>query len=125
MLGRALHPWDSAPGWLRVADDPYLFYTATLVPIVVLVALVGQRPGELAAAFWLGGVALGSQAILGYRGRRRALQGRLGWQLVRLLPPLLFVALASRMVGGPSLPLIALYIPVVAAAAAVVLLGPE
>ncbi|MGQ0609457.1 MAG: diguanylate cyclase [Chloroflexota bacterium] len=139
MLGRALHPWNSAPRWLRVAEDPYLFYTATLVPIVVVVALIGQRPGELAAALWLGGVALGSQAFLGHRGRRRALQSRLAWQLVRLLPPLLFVALASRMVGGPSLPLIALYIPVVAAAAAagtaqggaaaaiaaVVLLGPE
>ncbi|MDQ3691893.1 MAG: hypothetical protein M3406_18035 [Chloroflexota bacterium] len=26
---------------------PYPFYTATLVPIVMLVALVGQRAGEL------------------------------------------------------------------------------
>ena len=139
MLGRALRPWRGAPRWLRVADDPYLFYTALLVPIVVVVALVGQRPGEPAVAVALGGLAICAQALLGYIGRRQHLQPRIGWQLIRLLPTLLFVAVASRAVGGPSLPLIPLYIPVVAAAAAagarqgsvaaaiaaVVLLGPE
>ena len=139
MLGRALHPWDMAPAWLRIAGDPYLFYTATLVPIAVVVALIAQRPGELALALALGGAAVGTQALLGHVGRSRRMHARLAWQLIRLLPPLAFVAVASRFVGGASLPLLALYIPIVAAAAAsgtvqgmvaagvaaVVLLAPE
>jgi diguanylate cyclase (GGDEF)-like protein len=139
MLGRALHPLDHAPSWLRIADDPYLFYTATLVPIVVLVALIGRRAGELETAILVGLAAIAVQALLGEAGRRRRIQARVAWQLLRLLPPLLFVGIATRTIGGPSLPLIALYIPVVAAAAAagtvqgaiaasfvaVALLGPE
>ena len=139
MLGRALHPWDVAPTWLRIADDPYQFYTAALVPIVVLVALISQRPGELALSLALGGAAVATQALLGHLGRSQRIRARLGWQLIRLLPPLAFVAVASRFIGGSSLPLLALYIPIVAAAAAagtvqamvaagvaaVVLLGPE
>jgi diguanylate cyclase (GGDEF)-like protein len=139
MLGRALHPWDMAPTWLRIADDPYLFYTAALVPIVVLVALISQQPGELALSLALGGTTVAIQVLLGHVGRTQRLHARLGWQLIRLLPPLAFVAVVSRFVGGASLPLLALYIPIVAAAAAagtvqamvaasvaaVVLLGPE
>jgi len=104
--------------WLRAADDPYLFYTASLVPIVVLVALIDERGGDLPTAIVLGGTGFVTQAALGYLGRRRRLRSRLAWQLLRLLPPLLFVAVASRLIGGPSLPLLALYIPIVAAAAA-------
>jgi diguanylate cyclase (GGDEF)-like protein len=139
MLGRALHPWDITPTWLRIADDPYLFYTAALVPIVVFVALIFQQPGELALSLALGGAAVATQALLGHLGRSQRIRARLGWQLIRLLPPLAFVAVASRFIGGASLPLLALYIPIVAAAAAagavqamvaasvaaVVLLGPE
>ena len=139
MLGRALRPWDMVPSWLRFADDPYLFYTATLVPIVVLVALISQRPGELPLSLALGATAVSTQALLGHVGRSQRLHARLGWQLIRLLPPLAFVAVASRYIGGASLPLLALYIPIVAAAAAagtvqatvaagvaaVVLLAPE
>jgi len=101
-----------------MAADPYLFYTAALVPIVVLVAVVGQRPGEPATALLLSGAVLGAQALLGHVGRRRRLNLRVDWQVLRLLPPLAFVAIASRLIGGPSLPLIALYIPIVAAGAA-------
>ncbi|MEO7295193.1 MAG: hypothetical protein ABIZ57_03535, partial [Candidatus Limnocylindria bacterium] len=115
ILRRAMQPFANPSGWLRIGDDPYLFYTATLVPIVILVALVGRRPGEVVIAVVLGALAIGVQALLGYLGKRRKLRGRIGWQLVRLLAPLLFVAITSRAIGGPSLPLIALYIPVVAA----------
>ncbi len=72
MLGRALHPWDMAPAWLRIADDPYLFYTAALVPIVVLVALISQRPGELVLSLALGAGAVATQALLGHLGRSPA-----------------------------------------------------
>jgi putative methionine-R-sulfoxide reductase with GAF domain len=138
-LGRALRPWGAAPAWLRVADDPYLFYTATLVPVVLVVALLAQQPGDLVTSLVLSVLAVGAQAVLGMVGRRRAVSERVAWQVLRLAPPLVFVALSTRLIGGPSLPLIALYIPVVAAAAAagavqgalatavaaVVLLAPE
>jgi len=138
-LGRVLNPWRVAPAWARIGDDPYLFYTATLVPIVVLVALVGQRAGDLPMAVLVSSLAIAVQALLGYLGKRHRLAAKLGWQLLRLLPPLAFVAVASRLIGGPSLPLLALYIPIVAGAAAagrsqgsvaaglaaVVLLSPE
>ncbi|MGI8999319.1 MAG: diguanylate cyclase [Candidatus Limnocylindria bacterium] len=118
LLSRTLDSWRMASARARVGDDPYLVYTATLVPIVVLVALVAQRAGELPMAVLLSGSAVAVQALLGSLVRRRRLAARLGWQLVRLIPPLAFVALASRLIGGPSLPLLALYIPIVAAAAA-------
>ncbi|MEJ7804139.1 MAG: diguanylate cyclase [Candidatus Limnocylindria bacterium] len=117
-LGRVLNPWRVAPAWARIGDDSYLFYTATLVPIVLLVALVGQRAGDLPMAILLSSLAIAVQAILGYLGKRHRLAAKLGWQLLRLLPPLAFVAVTSRLIGGPSLPLLALYIPIVAGAAA-------
>lgn len=118
MLGRAQRRWDLAPRWLRMADDPFLFYTSTLVPIVVVVAVIARRPGELALAVALSGLTIATQALLGLIGRRNRVHTRLAWQLLRLLPPVAFVAVASRFIGGPSLPLLALYVPIVAAAAA-------
>jgi len=58
------------PRLVRFADDPYLLYTATLVPIVVIVTLIAQRPGELGLALALSGAALATQALLGSIGRR-------------------------------------------------------
>jgi diguanylate cyclase (GGDEF)-like protein len=117
-LGDVLRPARVVPAWARVGDDVYLLYTASLIPVVLLVALLGQRPGEVWIALALGTLAFAGQAMLGVIGRRRRLSRRVAWQVVRLVPPLLFVAVASRAIGGPSLPLISLYIPVVAAAAA-------
>lgn len=117
--GSALRRWGRLPAWLRSTDDPYLFYTASLVPIVVLVGVIDQRRGDLLTALLLSGATLAAQAVLGYLSRSRRRRVRLEWQLLRLLPPLLFVAVASRTIGGPSLPLLALFVPVVAAAAAV------
>jgi len=117
-LRGTLRPWRITPRWLRIVDDPYLFYTATLVPIAILVAAVANRPGELVSALAISLIALAVQAALGEAGRRGHGSDRVAWHLVRLLPPLLFVAVASRLIGGPSAPLLALFIPVVAAAAA-------
>lgn len=138
-LGRALRPWEMAPPWLRIADDPYLFYTTSLVPIALVVAVIARQAGDIAEAIVISAATVAVQALLGVIGRRYQLNARVPWQLVRLLPPLAFAGLMTRFVGGPSLPLIALFIPVVAAAAAsgavqggvaavvaaVVLLGPE
>ena len=117
MLGRAAHPWGVAPSWIRIISDPYLFYTASLVPIVWIVAST-TAAGDFWTATLLGSTALGAQLLLGYIGERRHIKARIGWELLRLLPPLAFVAIASRTVGGSSLPLIPLFIPVVAGAAA-------
>jgi diguanylate cyclase (GGDEF)-like protein len=117
-LGRALRPWQLVRAGLRMGDDPYLMYTATLVPVVVVVALIARRPGEVWLALGLGAATVAMQAALGLIGNRRMVSRRVAWQILRLAPPLIFVALASRLIGGPSLPLIALYIPIVAAAAA-------
>ncbi|MEO6578175.1 MAG: sensor domain-containing diguanylate cyclase [Candidatus Limnocylindria bacterium] len=103
---------------LSFGADAYLFYTASLVPIAVLVAAIGQHPGDFALALAIGVAAIASQAGLGSIGRRRNIASNVRWQIIRLLPPLFFVAAATRFIGGPSLPLISLYIPVVGAAAA-------
>ena len=117
MLGRAERRWGPTPSWVRVISDPYLFYTASLLPIVWIVSST-TTAGDFWASTALGGTALGAQLLLGYVGVGRHLQARVGWQLLRLVPPLAFVAIASRTVGGSSLPLIPLFIPVVAGAAA-------
>jgi diguanylate cyclase (GGDEF)-like protein len=117
-LGSALRPWRVAPAWARLGDDTYLLYTATLIPVVVIVALIAQRPGEVWLALAFSAVTLAAQAILGVIGRRRQVNERVAWQIVRLAPALFFVAVASRLIGGPLLPLISLYVPVVAFAAA-------
>ena len=103
--------------WLPATIDPYLFYTATLAPIVISVAILGRRPGELAAASVLSLVAIGLQAVAGAAGRRRW-RTDFRWQLLRLSIPLAYIAVTSHVVGGPALPLISLYVPIVAAAGA-------
>jgi diguanylate cyclase (GGDEF)-like protein len=107
-----------ARAWLRTARDPFVFYTATLVPIVMLVAWMGERPGDLWRASLLGAGTVAAQILLRHYARPRRRNGQRGMQLLRLLPPLAFVALASLLVGGRSMPLIALFVPVVAGAAA-------
>ncbi|MEO5986064.1 MAG: diguanylate cyclase [Candidatus Limnocylindria bacterium] len=110
--------WSAVRSHVRIGDDAYLFYTSSLVPIAVLVAAVGQHPGDVALALAIGLAAIVSQALLGSIGRRRRLGSSVRWQILRLLPPLLFVTVVTRLIGGPSLPLISLYIPVVGGAAA-------
>ena len=118
MLGRAARPWLKARALVRIARDPYVVYTAALVPIAAVVAFIGHRPGDLPTALVLGGLAVAGQVVLGHRGRRRYRNHHIRWQVLRLLPPLAFVALASRLIGGPTMPLIAMFVPVVAGAAA-------
>jgi len=117
LLARALRPIRLARR-AGLSVDPYFFYTATLAPVVLAVAIIARRPGELFAALVLSAAAITAQALLGILERRRRLGGKVGWHIVRLLVPLLFVVIANRSVGGSAFPLLALYIPVVAAAAA-------
>ena len=124
--------------WAPSSADPYLFYTASLVPIVLIVALLARRPDGVVSALLASAAAILAQWGLGRIGRRLR-RSDVRWQLVRLAVALAYVAVASRTVGGPAIPLLALYAPVVAAAAAAgvvqgavtasfaaaVLMGPE
>ncbi len=117
MLGLAVHRWHVRPFWLRIISDRYLLVTASLVPIVWIVAST-TADDDFVTATALGLVAVAAQLLLGFLGARRHLKGRADWQVLRILPTLAFVAVASQVIGGASLPLIPLFIPVVAVAAA-------
>ena len=101
--------------------DPFLLPTITLTPVVLAVAIASRRPGDIAVAVVLSVVAVGLQFVLG-RWPGRLLRRRRGSRTwARIAVPLVYVGLAVQLVGGPALPLLALFIPIVAGAAA---LGP-
>jgi diguanylate cyclase (GGDEF)-like protein len=118
-VGRALRPLPSLPRALSVVADPYLFYTAALTPIVIGVALLARRPGEPALALALSVAAVAAQLVLGRSRPSGLTRHAIVWPLVRLAVPLLYVGSSVQLIGGPALPLLALFVPVVAAAAAV------
>jgi diguanylate cyclase (GGDEF)-like protein len=99
--------------------DPYVFYTATLAPVVIVVALLARRPGEVPVAIGISAGAMLVQMLLRRASRVHARLGTLRWSMIRVSIPLLYVTLAVQFIGGPALPLLGLYIPIVAAAAAI------
>ena len=101
-----------------LARDHHLLYTATLAPVVIGVAVVARRPGEVGLAVTLSVAALAIQALLGVLGPRSLRQRRTAYSLVRLAVPLVYVGIAVQAIGGPALPLLALFVPIVAGAAA-------
>jgi diguanylate cyclase (GGDEF)-like protein len=115
-----VRPW----AWARrigrlVSADSFLLYTATLVPVVTAVAFAAQRPREVPMAIGISAAALAAQWLLAHWSppalrRRTRLRS-----MLRLAVPLAYVALAVQLIGGPALPLLALYVPVVAGAAAI------
>jgi diguanylate cyclase (GGDEF)-like protein len=115
-----LRPWPGFPRALAVGADPYLFYTATLTPVVMGVALLARRPGEPALALALSVMAIAAQLVLGHiRFHRLGRTSKIAWPLVRLAVPLLYVGASVQLIGGPALPLLALFVPIVAGAAAI------
>lgn len=105
-----------------VARDPYLAYTASLVPIAALVLALGRGLPALAALLLLSVVFIGAQLLLGQVPARRRPMTALGWSFLRLALALLFVVAIVELSGGSSGPMDALFIPIVVAAAA---LGPQ
>jgi hypothetical protein len=99
--------------------DPYFTYTATLTPVVIAVALLARRPGEVWVAAVLSTAAVLIQLVMGYGNARRTIRHPTWWPLARLAVPLVYVAASVQLVGGSALPLLALFVPVVAAAAAI------
>jgi diguanylate cyclase (GGDEF)-like protein len=104
-----------------IARDPYLTYSASLVPIAALVLALSRGPSALVALSVLSAVFIGAQVLLGQVPARLRPMTSLGWSFLRLALALLFVAGIIELSGGPGGPMDALFIPVVVAAAA---LGP-
>ncbi|HEX6474493.1 MAG TPA: diguanylate cyclase [Candidatus Limnocylindria bacterium] len=101
--------------------DPYLLYSAALLPVAGVVLFISRGPSALIALGVLGLVFVGAQAVLGQIPARMRPLTPLGWSFLRLALALLLVAGIVELSGGASGPLAALFIPVVVAAAA---LGP-
>jgi diguanylate cyclase (GGDEF)-like protein len=103
------------------ARDPYLAYSASLVPIAALVLLLARGPSALVPLFVLSTAFIGAQFVLGQVPARMRPMTSLGWSFLRLSLALLFVWGLVELSGGATGPMVALFIPVVVAAAA---LGP-
>jgi diguanylate cyclase (GGDEF)-like protein len=104
---------------LGLLSDQYFSYTVTLVPVVMAVAIIARRPGEIWVATVLSAAAAGIQLSLGLQHRRNLRRHAITWPLVRLAVPLVYVGASVQLIGGPGVPLLALFVPVVAAAAAI------
>ena len=104
------------PGWL--VADAMVFYTATLGPVALAVAAVRRAPIELLGVLILSGLALAGQAALPRVARDERLP-ILVHPFVRLGLVLLYVAAMTAVVGGAPFPLLCLFVPVVAGAAAI------
>jgi diguanylate cyclase (GGDEF)-like protein len=104
-----------------ITRDPYLAYSAALVPIAALVFAIDRRPTALIALSVLAVIFVGAQLMLAKVPARLRPMTSLGWSFLRLAVALLFVAGIVELSGGPGGPMDALFIPVVVAAA---VLGP-
>jgi diguanylate cyclase (GGDEF)-like protein len=121
-------PWRDGP-WSRtgrlvgrrslhiLARDPFLLYTAALAPIALTVAILSSEADDLYRVAVLSPMFIGLQASLGLvPARSRRMTGQ-GWAFLRLVVSFLYVAGLAEFVGGPTHPLLSLFIPVVVAAA--------
>jgi len=102
----------------RLLRDPFFVYTAAMAPIGLAVALVDGLPRDLFTVAVLTPIFVGIQAALGVVPARRRPMTPLGWSFLRLAVALLYVAGLAELVGGPTRPLVSLFVPVVVAAAA-------
>jgi diguanylate cyclase (GGDEF)-like protein len=102
----------------RLLRDQFLLYTALIPPVAFMVALVDRSTFELALVATIAPLFIAAQAALGLVPTHRRKLSPPGWSLLRLAVPLLFVGVLVEEVGGPTLPLASLYLPVIVAAAA-------
>ncbi len=103
------------PRWL--VRDGMVFYTATLAPVALAVAAVRREPLELLGVLVLTALALATQATLPRLARDEGAPF-IAHSFVRLGVVLLYVAAMTMVVGGAPYPLLCLFVPVVAGAAA-------
>lgn len=104
------------PSWL--VADAMVFYTATLAPVAAAVAVARRAPVELLGVVVLSALALAGQSALPRLARAERLP-ILAHPFVRLSLVLLYVAAMTAVVGGAPFPLLCLFVPVVAGAAAI------
>ncbi|MGZ6299264.1 MAG: diguanylate cyclase [Candidatus Limnocylindria bacterium] len=125
----SLRPWRSAAlvrarriflgrGRGKPLRDPFFLYTAAITPIALTVALIAREPQDLPTVLLLSPICIGLQALLGSIPSRFRPMTRQGWSFMRLVVTLIYVAALAELVGGPTHPMLSLYIPVVVAAAA-------
>jgi diguanylate cyclase (GGDEF)-like protein len=118
-------PWTHAGRAVRrrtrvdLLRDPYFLYTAALAPIGFAVAFLSQESRDVPTVAIVSPIFIGLQLILSFVPARVRPLSQGGWALLRLVVSLLYVAALAELVGGPTHPLLSLYIPVVVAAAAV------
>jgi diguanylate cyclase (GGDEF)-like protein len=98
--------------------DPFFLYTAALAPIALTVALISHEPRDVPMVAILSPIFIGLQMVLSLLPTRLRPLTKLGWSFLRLAVSLLYVAALAELVGGPTHPMFALYVPVVVAAAA-------
>ncbi len=101
----------------RIGRDRYTIYTAALAPIAFAVGLASGMPRDVPAVLVLTLICVGLQLSLGLVPARARAMSASGWSFLRMAVALLYVAGLASVVGGPSQPLLVLYIPVVVAAA--------
>ncbi len=112
---RRLLRWAARAHILR---DNFVVYTAALAPVALAVALVSEVAADLPVVLIVSPVCVGIQVLLSLVPHRARLLGPLGWSFLRLTVTLAFITGLALTVGGPTRPLLALYLPVVVAAAA-------
>ncbi len=118
-------PWSRATHTVRrrarisLLRDPFILYTAALAPIALTVGFFSQEPGDLPIVAILSPIFIGLQGLLGSIPVRFRPLTRRGWSFLRLAVAFLYVAAIAELVGGPTHPMVALYIPVVVGAAAI------
>jgi len=102
----------------RLTRDPYLAYSVALTPIAVIVLAAYGNLGGLVALSVLSALFVAGQAVLALLPIRLRPLRSLSWSFLRLGLTLLYVAVIVELGGGPAGPLVALFLPVVVAAAA-------
>lgn len=104
---------------MRLLRDRYVLYTSLLAPVAWVAALGGGDLADVAVAVAVTPPFVLAQATLGIIQRRSpARVESTGWSLLRLLVALAFVGVFVNAIGGETKPLLAMYLPVVVAAAA-------
>ena len=102
----------------RLVRDPYVVYTVALTPIAAIVIAAHGNVRNLMVLLAVSAAFIGGQAFLGLVPVRLRPMRPLSWSFLRLALTLLYVAGIVELGGGAAGPLVALFLPVVVAAAA-------
>lgn len=113
-----MRPTNRGRAFSRHARDAHLLATLTIAAIALAVSLIGRGTQTTLMVTGVSGLFIGVQLALGGLPSRRRPIGPTGWSLLRLILALAFAAILLELAGGSGRPLTALYLPVVAAAAA-------